>query len=147
MGPDRRWLVALIEVLFERRSGVARGDSACHGASLRGESVPDAMEQELQQCGAVEAILQLWPLHEMGGSGALDRGIDLGGIKVEVVGELEIRGAIAFRERELEEHDDVERLQHMFMIARSVQYSNKLNISTLRSLPLSSEMALAAGVI
>jgi len=66
---------------------------------------------------------------------------------VEVVGELEIRGAIAFRERELEEHDDVERLQHMFMIARSVQYSNKLNISTLRSLPLSSEMALAAGVI
>ena len=52
------------------------------------------MQQEFEERRAIQPVFQFWTLHQMGGAGPLDGRIYLGGIEMEIVGHLKIRGPI-----------------------------------------------------
>jgi hypothetical protein len=75
------------------------------------------MQQEFEQRGAIQPVLLFWRLDEVRSTGTFDGGIHLGGVEVKLIGHLEI-GRAPVLQRELEQHNDIERPQHVTSIAQ-----------------------------
>jgi hypothetical protein len=95
---------------------MSRRNAARQSALFRRENVTQAVQKQFEQTGTIDALLLRRSLQQVGCAPTFDRSMHLGGIKMQLLGETQVRRPLWF-DGEPEQYENVLRLQHRLSIA------------------------------
>jgi hypothetical protein len=70
------------------------------------------MQKKFEQTGAIQLVSLLQGVNQVRDAGTFDRGVHLRLGDMKLVGQAQIGWSLAVLQRELEEHNEIERLEH-----------------------------------